>query len=293
MRLWLTFAALWLLPFQFDGQIHGQNDSGPENFGEVFQSERFLLGKNIFKGDVGYSASQISFRDQSGDFREFFRHTLKFNLNINPWRDLYFKNTFFIPLHSISDKPHWISDYYFSLGYYNWRNHSFSFGYENYQPNNFDQLSPNDFWSNIKRSYFFLDYNLTFENPHGYKFFPPTLDETSRVIIKPTFKIHPEYQDAENEFAGHLKVVLGGSVRYVILRNFYIEASAWYYPDKKTKLPWDPDFTYGFGRFDWRAFKFNFSYGNYIANRFPWNEKELDHHGFLNGELYLNMTYSW
>ncbi len=66
-----------------------------------------------------------------------------------------------------------------------------------------------------------------------------------------------------------------------------------YYPIGETKLPWDADFTYGFGISDWRAFKLNFSYGNWIANRFPWNMKELDYHNFMNGEFVLSFTYSW
>nr|MBS0037600.1 hypothetical protein [Saprospiraceae bacterium] len=269
-----------------------QENHYPAHFGDIFESEKYLLGKEVFKGDIGYSVGKISFQNDLGELREFYRHTGKVNFNINPWRDLYIKNTFFIPLNKIEEKPLWIADYYYTIGYYNWRDNSFSFGYENYQPNNFRTFT-DDFWTRFKRGFLFVSYNLTFENADGDYAQPFRIDETSKIILTPAIRLHPEYPNEDNEFGGYLKTVIGGSIRYVILKNIYIEGSAWFYPGKKTKLPWDPDFTYGFGMFDWRSFKINFSYGNWIANRFPWNEKELEHHGFVNGELTLNVTYSW
>ena len=288
----MRLSQILIIVFFLNFTVQSQNPSKPDNFGQLFSSDKMLLGKDVFKGDIGYSFSKISFSDDLGNLKNIHRHVVKINFNINPWKDFYFKNTFFVPLNQIADKPFWISDYYFSLGYYNWRNNSFSFGYENYQPNNFNNFFENIF-NNLSRGFFFLEYKLILENSTGVNLLPFNIDETSTITIIPALRLNPEYANKNNELKGHFKWVIGLSMRYVILKNIYIESSLWYYPLKKSKLPWDPDFTYGFGVFDWRPFSINFSYGNWIANRFPWNEKELKNHRFINGQWSLNLTYSW
>ncbi|MEX2590884.1 MAG: hypothetical protein WD334_11825, partial [Chitinophagales bacterium] len=161
------------------------------------------------------------------------------------------------------------------------------------QPNKWDGFFE-DFFTNFKRGYLFVSFNYFLETPKDKKHLKPLFwDETSRFVITPLIRIHPEYQDNMNELGGYFKPILGTTLRYVIIKNIYLETGLFYYPIQKTKLMWDPDFTYGFGISDWRAFKVNFTYGNWIANRFPWNDKEMDYYNFLNGEFTLYLTYSW
>lgn len=280
------------LLLHFEG-IFAQEKKYPENFGDMFNSKKVLLGRNIFKGDVGYSFSKVSYRDTVSILHEYYRNTTRINFNINPWRDLYFRNTFYIDLTPSDIAPPWLSNYFYQIGYYNWRNKTFSFGYENYQPNKWNGFGEN-FFTNFKRGFLFASYNFILTKPKDKKHLRPFFwDETSKLAFTPLVRIHPEYQNEFNQFGGYFKPIIGTTIRYVIIKNIYVETGLFYYPISKTKLPWDPDFTYGFGIYDWRAFKINFSYGNWIANRFPWNTKQLDYYNFLNGEFVLNFTYSW
>jgi len=263
------------------------------SFSQENKKPFLFKGENIIRGDIGYSFSKVSYLDTTNILYEYFRHSIKLNLNINPWRNFYFRNTFFIDLNDSDIKPPWLSNYYYQIGIYSWRNKTFSYGYENYQANKWEGFFDN-FYTNFKRGYFFVSYNYIIQKPKSKSRFRPLFwDETSKISLKPIIKVHPEYQDEFNDFDGYFKPVAGMNIRYVIIKNIYIETGLYYYPIHKTKLPWDPDFTYGFGIFDSRPFKINFSYGNWIANRFPWNTKELDYHNFLNGTFGLNFTYSW
>jgi hypothetical protein len=255
----------------------------------IAQDKTFF--NNKLKGDVGYSISKISFIDTEDVLQEYYRNAVKINLNINFWEDFYFKNTFYIDINKSDIEPVWLSQYFFQIGNYNWRNKTFSYGYENYQPNRWDNFT-DDFFTNLKRGYFFGSYKYVITKPKDKESFSPLFwDETSKIDITPIIKIHPEYADELNEFAGNFKPIMALNIRYVIIKNIYVEAGLFYYPINETKLSWDPDYTYGFGIFDYRKFKVNFSYGNWIANRF--GTKELEYHGFLNGEFAANFSYSW
>jgi hypothetical protein len=262
----------------------------PEHFGDVFKSNKCLLGKNIFKGNVGFATSKISFINDQGNLIEFFRITNKVNLNMNLFKDFYFKNTFYFDLINNQEAPLWLANHFYAMGVYNWRNKTFSYGYENFQPNRFINAQF-DYWTNLKRGLFFLSYNYEVNRSNFAKnrlFF----DNTSKFVLVPLLRLQPEFVDENNQKAGNLRPILGTNFRYVIYKNFYIETSLFYYPIKETRLPWDPDFTYGFGIFDYRAFKVNVSYGNWIANRYPWQNNEIKH-GFMNGEFTLNINYTW
>lgn len=242
----------------------------------------------MVSGDLGVSLSKLNFEDDQKVLQEYYRTAAKLNFVIKPFKELQFRTTIFVDLNNPKVSPPWQSDFFYQIGYYNWRNKTFSYGYENYQPNRFEDISDN-FFTNLKRGFFFVSYNYVFGNGSNNFF---NFDESSQFVVSPFLRVHPEYPDAMNAFGGYFKPVTGANIRFVIWKNFYLETSLLYYPVKESKLPWDPDFTYGFGLFDWRAFKFNLSYGNWIANRFPWNEKKLEDHEFMNGEFSLSFTYS-
>lgn len=282
--------------------VQAQFKKYPENFGDIFlkgkrksnpEYSKALMGKNVFSGSLAYSVSKVTYADNEGIVQEYFRNAAIINFNVRPWRDFFIRNSFIIDLNEPVVAPPWLSDYYYQIGYYNWRNKTFSFGYENYQANRWDTFFEN-FYTNFKRGYFFVSFNYTLSLPENKKKFVPFFwDKTSKLALSPFFRVHPEYTDEYSEFEGYLKPVTGINIRYVIVKNIYVETSLLYYPIEKTKLPWDPDFTYGFGIYNWKAFRMNFSYGNWIANRYPWNQKEIPNYGFMNGEFNINITYSW
>jgi hypothetical protein len=267
----------------------------PQHMGDVFGSRKLWLGREYFKGDVGYAFQRVALNNPLDPDEVYVRHALRASLNFNFWKHLQFRNTFYFDLIAPETAPFWIANYFYQIGWYNWKNKTFSFGYENYMPNNWNSLGQ-EFVTNLRRGFFFLSYNYTLQAPtdtNKRRYKALFHDATSRLAFTPFLRVHLEYQDVTNNLGGYFKPILGINLRYTIWRNIFIEGALYAYPIQHTILPWDPDYTYGFGIFDYRSFKVNASYGNWIANRFPWNPKELNRYNFLNGEFMINFTYSW
>lgn len=264
-----------------------------EHLGDVFNSEKFLLGKGVIRGDMGYFYNNIAFQDASGELFNYHRHAIRTNVNFVLWRQLEWRNTLFFDLAPSPTSPPWISNYFYQLGWYDWRPNTFSYGYENYLPNSWENMGES-FLTNFRRGHLFLRFNtlLSKESTNiGKPFF---WDESSRLSIVPGARFHFEYQgNFFNELGGYYKPIGELTLRYTIYKHIYIESTLFYYPIIEQRLIWEPDFTYGFGIANWRAFKLNLTYGNWIANRFPWSEQTMDFYGFANGEWYIGLTYSW
>jgi len=288
--LLLTVILVFLSPSSSRAQGEVSARKYPEHFGDLFGSTRFLLGKRIIRGDVGTSFSRISYSDQPGKLTEFYRSALRTNLVLNPFSDFQIRGTLYTDFISREKAPIWLADFFYQVGYYNWRDYTFSLGYENYQPNRFRNAQI-DFLTNARRGHFFLSYTIALLK-HNDSWSGRFSDETTKILVIPIVRVQPEYVDMQNQRAGNWRPVAGSSIRYILFRNIYVESAAYWYPIAGTRLPWDPDFTYGFGISNWRAFKLNLTYGNWIANRFPWESEGIPH-GFLNGEFVLNFTFAW
>jgi len=76
---------------------------------------------------------------------------------------------------------------------------------------------------------------------------------------------------------------------YNIYDHFYVSASAFVYPQGNQE-PWNPDFIYSFGYFNWRDNTFSIQYNNYAGNSFPWKEGTA---GFLDGSLSISWHKSF
>lgn len=269
-------------------QIHVQAQE-LKTFGNLLNKKGGIWNKSIIKGSAGYSFSKITFTDSTKAIKQYYRNAINLNVDINPYKDFYFKTNLYFDLTPSEIEPLWIADIFYQIGVYNWRKNTFSYGYENYGPNRF-RNSPASFTDNLKRGHLFVKYKLEFskEKPSGLFF-----DKTSKISIEPFFRVHPEYADSLQNAIGNGKIVAGSSFRYTVFKNIYLETALYFYPVSNSKLPWDPDYTYGFGIFDWRPMTVNFTYGNWISNRFPWNDKKVSNHGFMNGEFKLFINYAF
>jgi len=261
-----------------------------DNFGQMWGIENSIIGKSKIRGDVSYAFSLISYKPQDDTLYVFPRNSVNLNFDFNLYKHLHLRTAFYIDMNTSPIKPPFLSDLYYQIGWYDWHNKSFSFGYENYQPHNLFQKNgrKTDWGENFKRGIFFVSYNLDLIGRRSsFK-----SDASSQIRVVPAIRYFYEYTDKfGTEKAGNNKIVLTTAARWTIANNIYIEGAVFYYPIKETKLPWDADFTYGFGVFDWRAFKMNLSYGNWIANRFPGNKKEMSH-DFFNGEVKASFTWA-
>ncbi len=254
-----------------------------------------MFPERTFIGDVGFSGGRISYNDKkTGALRREFRFAGFVHLTINLFEEVYFRTTFFKQFQDAENLPPWTSDYYYILERFNWRPNTFSYGYENYTPNKYKATSK-QFREHLLQGRFYVSYghNLSRKLINSLK-----IDNTTTWSVKYFVKYSINYQDELNNNYGEGKIasgklLMGLSTRYVIWNNIYVEGGLYYFPERDKLVAWDPDYTYGFGYFDWRAFKVNFSYGNWVVNRFPWNEKELKYYGFLDGDFKLSFSYAW
>lgn len=164
----------------------------------------------------------------------------------------------------------WNPDFTYTFGYNDWHPWTLSLVYANYGGN---RLNP-DRAAGEKRTYFDQgSWTLGWKTP------PPE-------SIQRIFRIHPEsslgcngglsftptFLDLATNSQQSWKKVVRYGCKYTIIGNWYFNITGAWYPDKSQKQPWDPDFTWGFGYFDWRPGKFSIQYNNYAANRWPWRD---------------------
>ncbi|WP_369062427.1 hypothetical protein ABOZ73_09080 [Caulobacter sp. 73W] len=59
---------------------------------------------------------------------------------------------------------------------------------------------------------------------------------------------------------------------------------------KPQQQPWDPDFVYSFGWFDWRPGGWSVQYSNYSGNRYPGADRAAGTGRFKDGTI--SVTYN-
>jgi hypothetical protein len=275
--------------------------SGAEAFSQdsLKTSPLIFYAKGRFNGYVFFQGGRIVDynKDSSGnlDFTKpvhRFNPNIGINIGIHLFEFVYFRSTLFYKLSRDINVP-WInSDYYYSIERTKWNFNSFSYGYENYQINKF-KINKEGFFNNIYRGFFYLRYLNQFPRK-ALKLL--RIDSSLNLTYTLTLAYALRYWDNESKTKGdvlHGKPLIKFNLKYIFLKNFYVEGTAIYYPIAKTKIISDPDFTYGFGYNQYRNLSLGFAYGNYSINRFPWNKKTIQNHGFLDGVFTLLFNYKF
>ena len=260
--------------------------------GDVFKKKGFLLGKNVFSGEVGSSNSRSFHYDyDAGKYFINYRNSAFASLNIRFVEEFSLYTTFLYHFNKKAVMP-WTADYFYSLKRYNWRPNTFSYGYENYADNQYDDKL-DELYQKFLRGYFFVSYNHRLPKKWIDKV---RLSKYTDFSLTYFMRYSARYKDEMGVTHGSIlkgKPVIGATARYTIWEFLYVEAAAYYYPVQQSKLPWDPDFTYGFGWSDWRPFKLSITYGNWVVNRFPWNTNEMPYYNFTDGDLRISFNYKW
>lgn len=105
--------------------------------------------------------------------------------------------------------------------------------------------------------------------------------------------VNPRYFDLASNDRRALKTTVTADLRWAIRGRWYVSGRAVAYPMKQQKQPWDPDFTYGFGYFDWRPGTLSVEYANYAPNRFAWSRSQPGKKGtFRDGSVSMSWTWS-
>jgi hypothetical protein len=302
LRLFFLILAL-LLPFCSFSQII-ENDAPQDryymrkarvtnfwemkDFRDVFHVDKYLLGRNRFSGNISYNTQRIKL-DDGRKVTNVYRSALGFFTKIRLFEEISFNSTFYVDFNKKA-AARWISDYSYSIARYNWRPFKINFGYENYvnhkYSDNFDL-----FLEKVTEGYFFVSYNLALPDKLLNRI---RLDSTSSFKFTPFLRWAFRYRDEHEVVRYEGKPTAGATARLTLFWNIYVEGGVYYYFDPMYRqLPWDPDYTYGFGYFDWRAFRISLTYGNWAINRFPWKKSAYPDYGFLDGNFRIIANWVW
>lgn len=211
-----------------------------------------------------------------------FQQTVRYN----PLGSWFGQITFYQYVHR-SQQEEWNPDFSYAFGYDDWRPYTLSLVYSNYTGNRLDP-SPGQSVSNFDEG------TISF----GWKFrFPEPV--TRLLLIDPDGVIDsgiyyvatPRYSQADTTARGSWKQALAFPIRFTVWRWLYANITFFTYPDPGQQQPWDPDFTYGFGYYDWHPWTFSVQYNNYSGNRYPGRAPNPGNGGFDGGSFTL--LWSW
>jgi hypothetical protein len=264
-----------------------------DDFRDVFHKDRYLLGKKRIYGNISYNAGRIMIDDENHIAHPELRSAIGFYTKVRFFEEFSFSTTFYKNLNR-STNVRWLSDYEYSIGRYNWRSNKFNYGYENYANNKYsDDLKT--FGDKFLEGYYFISYSHSLAKGLTRKI---SLDSSTNLKFVYFVRYSIKYRDQFNVSHGSLfsgKPTLGGGLRITLYKNIYVESAVYFYFNPKVQQqPWDPDYSYGFGYFNYHSFRCSLTYANWAVNRFPWNESTAySNYGFLDGNFRLVANWIW
>lgn len=261
------------------------------NFRDVFHKDKYLMGKNRILGSFSYNTGRVLVTGKDGKTKGEYRHALGIYGRYRFFEQFSVNATFYIDFNKKAS-ARWTSDYSYSIGRYHWKPNKFNYGYENFLNNKYsDNLQT--FGEKFLEGYYFLSYGHAL--PEKMKL-AITLDESSNIRISYFVRYAIKYRDEFNKIGGGIvngKTTLGAAMRWTIYKNVYVEGGVYYYPEAGKRQPWDPDYSYGFGYFDWRSFRVSLTYGNWAINRWPGSKTVYPDYGFLDGQFRVTANWIW
>lgn len=183
----------------------------------------------------------------------------------------------------------WNPDFTYVFGYSDWRPYTFSLLYSNYGGNRFNATETQPV-TTFQQGTWSLGWKFPITKP-----FIDWLSFTKEGAIgcQVDFNYTHEYFDLAsigNKYH-HRTVSLG--CKYAITGNWYINGTAFHYLDTTQRQPWNPDFTYGFGYFDWRPGTITLQYNNYSGNRWHDSDRAKNTGRFIDGSITLAYSFAF
>lgn len=305
LKFYLLFSLSVLLQFKSIGQIlveeppkmlyYEMTHERIRNFWkwndmrDVTHKNKFLMGRNRILGNISYNTGRVVIDDGKEKSNEM-RSAIGFFTRIRFFEQFSVNATFYKDFNRKA-AARWTSNYTYAIARYSWKPNTFSYGYENYINNRYsDDLQT--FGNKFQEGYFFISLNQSLSDKVTKRI---SLDNSTSLRFTYFVRYAIKYRVADEKLRGGLftgKPTLGVSGRLTIIWKIYAESAIYFYPIGK-KAPWDPDYSYGFGYFDWRSFRLSASYGNWAVNRFPWNTTYYPNYGFLDGNFRITANWIW
>lgn len=181
----------------------------------------------------------------------------------------------------------WNPDFTYSFGYDDWHPYTLSLVYSNHGGN---RLDPDRARGERVTRFDEGTWSLGFKFPMPEALRPVFLiRERDSIGCQTSLNYARRYTDARSGERLHDKRSLALGCRYSFDNGWHFDFKLLSYPVGRQKQPWDPDFTYGFGYFDWRPGTVSLQYANHSGNRFPGNPRSPGTGRLRDGSL----TLSW
>jgi hypothetical protein len=188
-------------------------------------------------------------------------------------------------------KAPWNPEFSYRFGYDDWHPYTFSLVYGNYGGNRiFPDKSKGEEWTYFNRGTISLGWKFPEPDFIGKIFL---FDTTQTINHSINYNVTPRYTDVSGKNLQKWKQSVSFSTYYPVYSWFYWSFNLIYYPKPEQQQPWDPDYTYGFGYFDWHRGAVNVQYSNYAGNRYPWRKSSTGKGGFLDGSISISSNWTF
>jgi len=250
--------------------------------------------KSFFRGNITFSLplrKELPADRQGTDTQGEKGRNMSLNasLRYNPLTYWFIESTFFKYWESEYQAP-WDPDFTYSFGYDDWHPYTLSLVYSNYGGN---RLHPDK----EKGAHFtrFEEGTVSL----GWKYTLPRWMEELFIVHSSggirgsvNWNVTPRYTDASGS-AEEWKQSFSLSMKYTIYEWWYFDVNVFWYPKSGQQQPWDPDYTYGFGFFDWHPGSFSLQYSNYSGNRFASEDRAENTGKFRHGAITASWSWAW
>jgi hypothetical protein len=189
------------------------------------------------------------------------------------------------------DQAPWNPDFTYGFGYDDWHPYTLNLTYGNYTNNRFTPSGKdNEQFTRFSQGTWQL----------GWKFPVPRvlaehmlvdLDQNINCLV--AANVTPSYYDLQANQNRDWKNTASFGCSYPIWGGWYANFTLFAYEQDAKQQPWDPDFTYGFGYFDWHPGTLTVQYNNYSGNRFPWRHEGQSEGGFTDGQVMVAWSFAF
>jgi len=257
--------------------MEGLTSSFQTPWHELLDKKHDSEWRNLFdgvtvSGSFSYPLSRTADPDEGLDTqgsRSTRNRTLNLGLSYNPL-SYWFASVNFTGYINKELQAQWNPDFTYTFGYNDWHPWTLSLVYANYGGN---RLNPDRSAGERVTNFNQGSWTLGWKTPPSEKIQDLfRIHRTSSLGCNVGFSVVPRYLDLASLTEKKFKKTIKAGCRYTVYKNWYFNITTIWYPDKDQQQPWDPDFTWGFGYFNWRPGTFSIQYNNYAANRFPWRK---------------------
>ena len=257
---------------------------------QEWESRTFLDG---FSGNIGYNhplAETESANIPSGSNQGAANHNTTTTLSLKyAIAGAWFVSGTFYYYWDKEQKQDWNPDFTYVFGYSDWRPYTLSLIYSNYGGNRFNP-EPGRRRTEFSQGTWALGWKFPVTSPFKEWF---TFTDDGSIGCQIDYNLTPEYFDLESISYKRNQQTMSLGCKYAIWGNWYVNGTAFYYFDKSQQQPWNPDFTYGFGYFDWRPGTITLQYNNYSGNRWRSSQRGENTGRFKDGAITLAYSFTF